>query len=103
MKKNPAWSAGAMKKMKTASITTSTPVIIGFRKSRMSEAIGTRRAPVRKNGARAKVLMALRRVSSPIGESRYPHTIAMMRRIVRDLEALVHFIADLMLVICKAL
>jgi hypothetical protein len=73
VKKNLAWSAGAVRKRSAASITAKTPASLGLRRnSETSPASGINNPTVIKNPANAKVRSSFIRVSTPNGVNRKP-------------------------------
>ena len=73
VKKNNAWSAGAVRNISAASITAKTPANLGLRShSETSPARGINKPTVMKNPANAKVLSSGIRVSTPNGVKRKP-------------------------------
>lgn len=70
LKKNFAWSAGAVRKSRAASITAKTPASLGLRKSETNPAIGIRNPTITKYTADAHDLNSLSRVSNPKGLNR---------------------------------
>lgn len=73
VKKNSAWSAGAVKKMSIASVTASNPVSLGFLSHiETSPARGRSNPTVMKNTANASVRISFIRVSTPNGVKRKP-------------------------------
>ena len=72
-KKNSAWSAGAVRKRSTASITAKMPASLGLRShSEIKPAIGSNNPTVMKKPANAKVRITCIRVSNPNGVNRKP-------------------------------
>ncbi|MBZ2166724.1 hypothetical protein [Methanobacterium spitsbergense] len=73
VKKNRAWSAGAVMNMNTASITAKTPASLGLRSHiETSPASGSNRPTVMKNPAKASVRSSGIRGSTPNGVKRKP-------------------------------
>ncbi len=73
VKKNFAWSAGAVKNRSAASITAKTPASFGLRSSsETSPASGINNPTVIKNPANARVRSSFIRVSTPNGVNRKP-------------------------------
>jgi hypothetical protein len=73
VKKNFAWSAGAVRKRNTASITAKTPASFGLLNiSETSPATGINNPTVMKNPANAGVRSSFIRVSTPKGVNRKP-------------------------------
>jgi hypothetical protein len=75
VKKNFAWSAGAVKKRSAASITAKMPEIFGFTNNKASPTIGSNNPTTTKNTANAKVRSSFIRVSNPKGVNRKPAII----------------------------
>ena len=73
VKKNNAWSAGAVRKMSAAPITAKTPANLVLRShSKTSPASGINNPTVMKNPANARVRISGERVSTPNGVNRKP-------------------------------
>lgn len=75
MKKNLAWSAGAMRKRSAALITAKTPAMFGLRNSKISPAIGINTPTTLKKAANHNVRSSFMRVSNPNGVNRNPRII----------------------------
>jgi hypothetical protein len=75
VKKNFAWSAGAVRNESAASITARTAASFGFRNSEINPAIGSTNPTAIKNPAKARVRKWELRVSNPSGVNRKPRTI----------------------------
>ena len=73
VKKNSAWSAGAVRKMSAAPITAKTPASLGLRRySETSPTSGINNPTVMKNPPNARVRISWNRVSTPNGVNRKP-------------------------------
>lgn len=77
VKKNSAWSAGAVRNRMAASSTARTPATFGLQNNEINDAIGNMRPTVMKNPANASVRISLDRVSNPKGVNRKPSMIPM--------------------------
>ncbi|MHB8793342.1 MAG: hypothetical protein ACYC6O_08405 [Thermoleophilia bacterium] len=82
VKKNFAWSAGAIRKVNAASITAKTPATFGLLSSReTSPKSGTNNPTVMKNPANTGVRSSFIRGSTPNGVNRKPRTKPNPKRI----------------------
>ncbi len=75
VKKNIAWSAGAVRKRSAPLITAKTPASLGIRNNKTRPAIGINNPTVTKKAANARVRSSFIRVSNPNVVNRKPRMI----------------------------